>query len=132
MDVAVFSEWELSQEERDHIRRLAGEGLELEPGPVAVSKDYDNTLAWSIPLDFNAAVNRALATSELSDTELEPLSGARTTSALLKALADLPDPTSAQKAFRTKLREVVRRWSAARRLGVPDRAAPEVRLLLPL
>ncbi len=108
VDVAVFSEWELSQEERDHIRGLAGEGLELEPGPVAVSKDYDNTLAWSIPLDFNEAVNRALATSELSDAELEPLSGARTTSALLKALAELPDPTHAQKAFRTKLRE---KWS---------------------
>jgi len=108
VDVAVFSEWELDQEERDHIRGLAGEGIELEPGPVTVSKDYDNALAWSIPLDFNAAVNRALATSGLSDAELEPLRGARTTSALLKALGDLPDPTPGQAAFRTRLRE---KWS---------------------
>jgi predicted ATPase len=108
VDVAVFSEWELSHEERDHIRGLAGEGVELEPGYVAVSKDYDNTLAWSIALDFNGAVNQALAASELSDAELAPLRGARTTSALLKALGDLPHPTPGQAAFHTSLRE---KWS---------------------
>ncbi len=108
VDVAVFSEWELDDEEKDHIAALAGEGVELQPGPVTVSKDYDNTLAWSIPLDFNAAVNRALETSDLSAADLEPLRVARTTSALLKALDELPDPTPAQAAFRQSLRE---RWS---------------------
>lgn len=74
--IAVASEWRLSDEEADHINSITGTAIIDPNSKVTVTKDYGNSLKWSVPLDYAAAVTSLLAISGLHETEKEAFTGA--------------------------------------------------------
>ncbi|MTD57821.1 ATP-dependent nuclease [Amycolatopsis pithecellobii] len=106
-DVAIRTQWELDSEEIEYITDLAGDKAVLDGTTITLTKDYDNELHWTLPLDLKKAAEVALANSGLESDEKAALKGAATTFALMKALRDNDERSPRQEAFLSELDE---RW----------------------
>jgi hypothetical protein len=105
VDVAIETEWELDDEEKAHLGELAGDPSALPQTPVTVSKDYKNEPHWDFPLKVALATKHAVDTSGLTAAEKASLANVGTTSALMKALGEIPEPSPHQTALLTELTE---------------------------
>ena len=101
--VVVTTAWELDEGDRTAIEEEFGAGSVRET-PVTVLRKYGAVEPeWSWNFDFPIALKHLLATSGLSDFEQQPLSQAKTTTDLHKALSALQTPTAGQTALLQKL-----------------------------
>ena len=107
VDTALTTEWELTVAEHASVVSIAGDSSVVTSKTVTVSKNYSNEIHWAIPVSLARAVEHAVNSSGLSDTEKEPLRQAGNTSDLLKMLKELAEPSPQQEAL---LKELTERW----------------------
>ncbi|MDO5619647.1 ATP-dependent nuclease [Kocuria sp.] len=104
-ETAIEAVFALSDHEYESLADIAGTEDAITSREVTVSKGYDNTLEWSLPLDHAACVRVLVDDSGLADDESEALAGCNTASALIKALSEVAEPSARQTAFLTELVE---------------------------
>lgn len=104
-ETAIEAVFVLSDDEYQALADIAGTEEAITSREVTVSKGYDNKLTWDLPLVHSACVKALVDASGLADDESAQLAKCGTTSALIKALSEVADPSARQTAFLTELRE---------------------------
>lgn len=98
-EVAVETVWELDDDERSALVRLAGSEEAVIGDAVTVTKDYGNRLHWHLPIDFARSAAALLATGGLDAAEAAALKGVDNPGSLLQVLKGLMEPTPKQAAL---------------------------------
>lgn len=104
-EAAIEAVFDLTDEEYEHLAEIAGTEHAVTGRQVRVAKGYGNKLEWELPIDHATSVTVLIEGSGLTEEEATGLVLHRSTSALIKALDTVADPSARQTAFLTELRE---------------------------
>ena len=100
--LAIESRWALSEDEVNSINGFADVAV-LTSHEITLSKNYENSLLWSVSLDYQAAVKALVDNSGLPEADRDKLYGQGSVNDLFKALKALPDPSERHAAFLAEL-----------------------------
>ncbi len=101
----IETEWELSDEESNHINALVGIDF-LDKPTVGLTKDYDNNREWTADIDYGKVVTFFLDSSGLDDAERQALGDPKTISQLSSALAAITEKTPNQEALSQTIKQL--------------------------
>jgi predicted ATP-dependent endonuclease of OLD family len=100
--MVVSTKWELSEGERKAIKEIIGDALLDEP--VTIYRRYRDTQPqWKLPIDYGKAIEILISGEKLSEEERQPLSEAKNSDDLRKALEDVKERSPKQQRLLDKL-----------------------------
>jgi ABC-type transport system involved in cytochrome c biogenesis ATPase subunit len=98
----VGTKWTLSDAEKNAIREIIGDALLDDP--VTLYRRYaDTEPQWQLPIDFKKAVGNLIASENLTEEDIKPLSEAKTSDDLRKALEAIAERRQKQQRLLDKL-----------------------------
>lgn len=103
-DNVVTATWELSEEELDHLRGLAGPEA-FPKSAVTSTKGYENKVSWDMVLNHGKAVKSLLESSELSKEERDAVPSGTNVQELIEYLKGLTERSNAQAELLATLQE---------------------------
>ena len=100
--MVVSTKWEPSEDKRKSIKEIVGDGLLDEP--VTIYRRYGDTQPqWIVPVDYEKAIYNLINGEKLSEEERLPLSEARNSDDLRKALEGVKERSPKQQRLLDKL-----------------------------
>lgn len=103
-DRVVTTTWRLEQGDVDALAELLGPDVMATPR-VVVTKGYDNRLRWQIDLDERRVVSNLVRGANMEASELRNLWAVSTIAELIRTLQAVEEPTPAQAALLSSIRE---------------------------
>lgn len=98
----VSTKWELSESERNAIKEIIGDALPDEP--VTIYRRYGDTQPqWKFSIDYGKVVESLISREKLSEEDRQPLSKAKNSDDLRKALEDVKERSPKQQRLLDKI-----------------------------